>query len=207
MVTFGKRVRRFALTLLPALAALAALAVMAPARADAAGCPGQSLAQTFQRWADPAWYTPLPDAGFEAGSETWNLRTAANVVAGNEPYYVGARDDRRSLSLALDGSATSAALCVGLGHPTIRFFARNTGSAAATLAVSVQFRDLRGNQRSTPIGLITAGPRWEPTPPLPVTVNALALLTAQDVHFGFSPASGRGEWSVDDVYVDPYGKG
>jgi hypothetical protein len=201
MVTFSRRARRIALALLPALA------VMAPGRADAAGCPAQPLAQTFQRWADPGWYTPLPDSGFEAGAGAWTLRGGANVAAGNERYHVGASGDRRSLALPLNSSATSAALCIGAGHPTIRFFARNTGAAQATLAVSVEFRDNRGMPRSLGIGLITAGAAWEPAPPLPVTVNTLALLCVHEARFAFAPATGRGEWSIDDVYVDPYGKG
>ena len=59
MLTLTRRVRRIALALLPALA------LMTPARAGAVGCAGQSLAQTFLPWTDPAWYTPLPDSGFE----------------------------------------------------------------------------------------------------------------------------------------------
>jgi hypothetical protein len=30
---------------------------------------------------------------------------------------------------------------------------------------------------------------------------------AQYARFAFTPADTRGEWAIDDVYVDPYGKG
>jgi hypothetical protein len=180
---------------------------MTPARAGAVGCAGQSLAQTFLPWTDPAWYTPLPDSGFEWTFGAWTLARGAHLVAENEPYYVDSPDDQWSLQLPAGSSAVSAAQCVGVGHPTIRFFARNTGASEATLSVSVVFLDAVGTERSLPIGAITAGPAWAPTPPLPVTVNTLSLLGVQAARFAFDPSDGGGVWSIDDVYVDPYGKG
>jgi hypothetical protein len=56
-----------------------------------------------------------------------------------------------------------------------------------------------------PIGLVLAGPAWTPTAPLPLTANLLAVLGEQQVAFRFAAAGG--EWSIDDVYVDPYRKG
>ena len=38
-------------------------------------------------------------------------------------------------------------------------------------------------------------------------VNLLTLLHSSDVQFVFTPLDGAGDWSVDDVYVDPYSKG
>jgi hypothetical protein len=54
--------------------------------------------------------------------------------------------------------------------------------------------------------VITAG-EWAPTPLLPVVLNALSLLRSQSVAYRFAPADDSGRWWIDDVYVDPYGKG
>jgi hypothetical protein len=190
------------------LAFLATLAVLAlPGPALAAGCPDQPLARTFQPWLDPAWYMAAPDGGLEAGGEGWALGGGAAVVAGNEPFYAGDRGDARSLALPAGASATTPAVCVGVEHPTLRFFARNTGSPVSTLAVSVVFRDLLGRQRSLPVGAVAAGGEWAPTPVVPVVVNLLSVLGDQQVAFRFTALDDGGEWTIDDVYVDPYKKG
>jgi hypothetical protein len=36
---------------------------------------------------------------------------------------------------------------------------------------------------------------------------AVAALEPQQVSFRFAPADGLGRWTIDDAYVDPYGKG
>jgi hypothetical protein len=197
--------RSLGLILLLILGALAILALPGPAHA--AGCPDQPLARTFQPWLDPAWYVAAPDGGLEAGADGWTLGGGAAVVAGNEPFYVGDRGDARSLALPPGASATTPEICIGVEHPTLRFFARNTGSAASGLAVSVVFRDLLGEQHSLPVGVIAAGDEWAPTPVVPVIVNLLSLLGDQQVAFRFTALDDRGEWTIDDVYVDPYKKG
>jgi hypothetical protein len=173
-----------------------------PGVAHASGCPEQPLARTFQPWLDPAWYAAAPDGGLEAGAAGWTLDGGAAVVSGNEPFLVGGRDDSRSLALPPGASATTPEVCIGVEHPTLRFFARNTGSPTSTLAVSVVFRG-----RTLSVGAIAAGPEWAPTPVVPVAVNLLSLLGDQQVAFRFTALGERGEWTIDDVYVDPYKKG
>ena len=164
--------------------ALAALA-FAPAGALASGCPEQPLSQTFRPWLDVAWYVPAPNGGFEGGSEDWDLKAGAAVVDGNEPFLSG----DRALALPSGASATSAPMCIGIEHPTIRLFARNTGAPSSALAVSVVFRDpLLGSQRTLPVGVIGAGD------------------SDQRVAFRFTAVDDRGEWTIDDVWVDPYKK-
>jgi hypothetical protein len=182
--------------------ALAALA-LAPSGAHASGCPEQPLSQTFRPWLDVAWYVLAPNGGFEGGSEDWDLKGGAAVVDGNEPFLSG----DRALALPGGASATSAPMCIGIEHPTIRLFARNTGAPAAALTVSVVFRDpLLGSQRTLPVGVIGAGDSWSPTPIVPVGVNLLSLARDQQVAFRFTAADDRGEWTIDDVWVDPYKK-
>ena len=188
---------------LAGILALAALAFAGPTSALASGCPAQPLSQTFLPWLDVAWYVPAPNGGFEGGSEDWSLTGGAALVDGNNPYLSG----EHALALPSGASATTAPMCIGVEHPTIRLFARNTGAPSSTLAVSVVVSDpLLGVTRSLPIGLIGAGDSWSPTPVLPVVVNLLSLLGNQQASFRFTALDDRGEWTIDDVYVDPYKK-
>jgi hypothetical protein len=152
-----------------ALAALALL-VLLPTAARADDCSGQALDRTFLPWGDPALYTPVPADWTQAGG---------------------------SVSLPAGSSATTEPLCIGLGHPTVRFFARNTGNPLSLLRVSAVVGDTE-----LPIGLVPAGREWAPSPPLLLAVN---LLGADSVAFKFDADGGN--WSVGDVYVDPYSKG
>jgi len=181
--------RGLVLFLLLMAGALAILALPGPAHA-AAGCDEQQLTRPFLPWLDVAWYTPVPDA--------WTLDDGAATTAGGGPLSPDS-----ALSLPAGSSATTESMCVSLAHPTLRFFARNTGSPTSALAVSVIFRDLLGIRRELPVGVVGAGDSWAPTPVLPVVAN----LVSDDVAFSFTPLDARGEWTIDDVYVDPYKKG
>jgi hypothetical protein len=188
--------------------ALAVLALgAAEARPAQAACPAVPLAQKFLPWADVGWYEPVPDAGLEAGGTVWTFSAGARVIAGNESYFVGSNSDTRSLRVPRGGSATTASMCLDLGRPTIRFFVRNEGSPYAKLTVSAVIGDPRGEARTVPIGVITAGRGWAPSPPLAVVANALSLLPLAGTAFRFTPADNSADWVIDDVYVDPYGKG
>jgi hypothetical protein len=173
----------------------------------AAGCPAQPAAQTFLPWLDPAWYVAAPDGGLERRAAGWSLVAGAVVEDTNEPYQVGGADDRRSLALPRGSAATTAPMCIGAEHPTIRFFVRNAGSPDSALRVSVAFRDSDGHWQSLAIGVVTGSSAWVPSPVLPVVVNLLSLVGDQQAAFRFAPGDDRGDWAIDDVYVDPYGKG
>jgi hypothetical protein len=190
--------RRFGPAGILALAALA----LAPSSAGASGCPQQSLSQTFLPWMDVSWYVPARNGGFEGGDADWTLTGGAEVVGGSNPYLAG----DHSLALPGGASATTAPMCIGVEHPTIRLFARNTGAPLSTVTVSVVFSDLLGVTRSLPVGLIGAGDTWSPTPVMPILVNLLSLTGDQRVAFRFTAADDGGEWTIDDVYVDPYKK-
>jgi hypothetical protein len=181
--------------LLAAAGALAALALAAP-QARAA-CPAQPLDRTFLPWLDLAFYQEAPDGGFEDGG-AWTLAGGAAIVAGNQPYLAGSK----SLDLPAGASATTAPICVTVAHPTVRFFARNTGSASAPLTVTVKFKTLAGLPVELPVGTVLGGAEWQPTLPLPLVGNLLS----DEVRFTFTPAAGSA-WQVDDVYIDPYSKG
>ena len=166
-------------------------------------CPGQVLSQPFQRWLDPMSYTLVPGGSFEGGATGWHLNGSARVVSGNEPWHVRAAGDDQSLRIPSGSSAVSAPICVGLEHPTLRFFAKKNSGLLSTLAVSAIVQLQAGGQLEVPIGAVLAG-SWTPTPPYLYLGNLLPLLPGQytPVTFRFTPLLG-GDWQVDDVYVDP----
>ena len=193
-------------TLTRGLAVLTVVAALggAPAAAHAASCPDPVVAQVFFPWLDPDW--SVPDGGVEHGGQGWTLAGGAAIVQGNEPYHVAGGHDHQSLVLPAGSAAVTPPVCISVDHPALRFFARNTGAAASVLGVSVIFHGLDGSVTSLSIGQLASGAGWAPTPVVPVTVNLLSLLGDQWVSFGFAPIDTSGDWQIDDVYVDPYGK-
>jgi hypothetical protein len=178
-----------------------------PLVSSASGCGSETLEQPFMRWADPAKYFLVPDGSFTGGGAGWQ-RSGADIVAENQPHT--SHDDGAPAALELKGhdSATSPAVCVGIQHPTMRFFARNTGSLLGTLRVEVLFEDAGGNVRSLPIGLVAGLGGWSPSLPMPVLANLLTLLSNDRtaVAFRFTAQGLGSSWRIDDVYVDPWGK-
>jgi hypothetical protein len=195
------------------MAGAVTVALAAPAQAgvlvsDAKNCADQGpSARVFQPWLDLAQYVPAP-GGYAESAAGWDLDAGARVVAGNEPWKVGGKSHVSSLLLPAGSRATTDVMCVGLDHPTLRFFAKRTsGTLLNSLSVEVQFEALGGLLKSLPIGVVLSGGQWQPTLPSVVVANLLPLLpNAQTpVRFRFTPV-GRANWQIDDVYVDPWAR-
>jgi hypothetical protein len=201
--------------LLLVAAAVTLATVLAPGTASAGilvntesakNCTTQVLEQPFTRWGDSAQYTLVPGGNFESGAPAWTL-SKAKVVSGNESFYARSKNDSRSLSLGASGVATSRPVCVGLEHPTMRFFARNSGLLTSTLSVEVLFQTSLGAVLSLPIGVVPSlNSKWQVTLPLPVVANLLPLLPNQKtaIAFRFRALGLLGNWQIDDVFVDPH---
>ena len=195
---------------LATVAAVVGLGVLAPgAQAgllveSATSCPTERLEQPFLRWLDPFQYVLAPNGTLES-TAGWRL-SGARTVLGNEPFYVHGTGERYSLLLPTGSSATTSTFCVGLEYPTVRLFARNTGSLLSLLRVEVLIRDNLGLLRAVPIGAQAGTSKWAPTLPLPILANLLPLLPGErtPVALRFTPLGLGGSWQIDDVYVDPY---
>jgi hypothetical protein len=188
--------RRAAVT---CLAACGLIAAPANAAAPEAGCPVTPTTTPFAPWGDVSEYVLAPGGDFEERGSTWTFAGDARAVEGNEPFQVGAPTDHLSLSLPARGSATTAQMCIGVEHRTLRFFAQASGRSGS-LRVEVVYA---GHART--IGTIDAATAWAPTDVLPTIVNELAPAqgNAIDVAFRFTPR-GSASWTIDDVYVDPF---
>ena len=200
--------------LFPASLIACATAFVAAAPAQAVNlkslltCPSETVVQPFTPWGDTSSYTLATGGNFESGAAGWAYTGAAKIVSGNETYYVGSKKDSHSLSLPSGSSATTGAMCAGITNPDFRFFVKNTGSSTSTLAVSVIYETALGLQVTAPVASLTAGSSWSVSPKIPILVNLLPLLpgNASPVAFTFTP-QGSGNWSIDDLYVDPWNRG
>jgi hypothetical protein len=200
--------RRVLLVATTSLVAFAASA--APTYADelvdsAMPCADQTLERPFAPWLDPASYTLAPDGTMENGAPSWSFDGGAGLTDGNEPYFVHAPGESTSLALPSGSRATSGAMCVGVEHPTMRFFAKRTGgSALGVLRVDVLYHDAAGTTRSLPVGAVTGNGSWAPSAPVPVVANVLSLLSGGTTTIAFRFVPVASSWSIDDVYVDPF---
>jgi hypothetical protein len=177
-----------------------------PLVSSATSCDEQVLEQPFLQWMDVAHYVLAPGGTFESGATGWALSGGAYVVSGDEPFDVHAAGETQALALPAGSSATSGSICVGIEHPTLRIFARNTGVVTSTLKVDVLFEDATGTVRSLTIGTLTGSSSFQPSVLMPLVVNLLPLLPDERtaVAFRFTPQGSMGSWRIDDVYVDPY---
>ena len=191
---------------LAAFALVLGAAVLAPATASAA-CPDRPIAREFARWLDPINYTLVPGGDFESGAAGWKLTGGARIVAGNEPFYLRAASDRRSLHLPAGSSATSPFVCVELLDPVARFVSRNRGSLLGVLTVEALIRTPLGTI-ALPGGVDAVLSGWHPSLPVLVAGNLVSGLNLHDgtaeVAFRFRTTGLFAAWQVDDVFVDPF---
>jgi hypothetical protein len=184
-----------------ALAGGASAQAATAARSGGIVCANQPLSRPFLRWLDPANYVLFQNGSLETANG-WSLSGGARLVAGNESFSVNSSRDRTSLSLPARSSATSPPMCITLLHPTLRFFAVNSGAPTSILEVDAIVK-LAGIRLSLPIGLVLAGSDRRPTLPLPFLTNLLAPVSGT-VSFRFTPLGNSSGWRIDDVYLDPY---
>jgi hypothetical protein len=169
--------------------------------ASAPSCAEQPLEQPFKRFGDNAHYTLVPGGTFEQGAPGWSL-SRANVGSGNESFFVHGAGESRSLTISPGGVATSPTMCVGLEHPTMRFFAKSSGLLPVA-TVSVLVETSLGVVLEVPLGPITPGTKWHATPRYVVLANLLPLLPNSYTPVAFRFRAVTGTWTIDDVYVDP----
>jgi hypothetical protein len=189
----------FARTLVSLFFASLVLAPLGSAANPLTGsCSGQQAVQPFLPWLDSASYVLVGGGTFESNSPSWQTN-GATTVAGNEPFYANAATDIDALSLPAGSSAVSTPLCTTLLHPTLRFFVRNTGNPLGQLEVEAIADGI-----SVPIALVLANGAWQPSLPYPILLNALAPLNGGQANVSFRFTAQGGDWTIDDVYVDPY---
>jgi hypothetical protein len=187
-----------------AVAAAALFAAPASALTEVSpGCPAVPMVQPFTPWQDVADYMLAPDGDLEGGATSWLLQGGARTVEGNEPFNVGRTADHTSLQLPAGSSATTAPMCIGVEHRTMRFFASAAKSGA--LVVTATYTKRNGTVKSVRLGAARGTTAWAPSDVLPMRVNEKAenFDNALWVTLTFTPR-GADAWLIDDVYIDPF---
>jgi hypothetical protein len=186
--------------------ALLALAVFA---GSAQACSYSGAKTVFSPWGDQHNYVLAPDGGFEAGGSGWQLNRGAAVVEGNESYYLNDAHDSKSLSLPAGSSAVSPPVCMAIDTPSFRLVAHNNGDPSSQLRVEAAYK-LLGLIRTKTVGTLSAGSAWAPTQSVSTVLTLSTLvgtLIPSAIEIRFTPLDSRGQWQVDDVYIDPFRRG
>jgi hypothetical protein len=174
-------------------------------------CQQRQIENPFTAWSDTADYFLIPDGNAYDSANVWEDISAASVAAENQTYSAYTDEDS-SVQVTDGGSATTAMVCVDPDTPTMRFFVRSNGDTGGTLHVSVLYEDELGDPQSVGIGDLdaaTVGDEWTPSPALDISAPLVSVLDGgmAPVWFVFSAEGEDSSFLVDDVYVDPYGKG
>ena len=174
-------------------------------------CTERIIERPFAAWDDNADYFLIKegDLGSDANYD-WNLGSG-ELTAENNPFSQYATEES-SLSLGEGDSAESPTFCVTVDDPTMRFFVRNTGAETGTLNVDAVYLDENFDEHTFRLGTLTsqdAGDAWAPSPVLELAAPLVELLDDGEtpVTLRFTAEGEGSSWLVDDVYVDPYGKG
>jgi hypothetical protein len=165
------------------------------------GCPGQVLEYPFAPWEDGAPYTLMPDGDLTQGGAGWDLG-GAEIVDDNEPWYVHGGDTPAAVRLDTGDVVTTPPICITPDHPTMRFFVRDSGGDYGTLTVDAVLPDGLALPIEVMFGM-DEGDAWAPSAVVPIFAN----LVTDTVRFRFSAVGSDSAWVIDDVFVDPYGKG
>lgn len=192
----------------PAASALAAVLALFVFVGSAQGaCNYTGAEPVFSPWSDSRFYVLAPDGGFEAGGLGWSLRNGAQVVAGNESFYLNESTDSRSLSLPAGSSAVSPPICMSLDTPIFRMIARNGGDPTSRLKVEAVYK-LLGLLQTKTVSTV-AGAGWAPTQPMSTVLTLSTIvgtLIPSSIQIRITPLDNRGQWQVDDLYIDPFAR-
>lgn len=173
-------------------------------------CGQRVIEHPFTQWNDTADYFLNRQGDVSGGATDWDLGTG-EIVAENNPFSLHA-DETASVGLTEGDAAVAPMVCVGIDTPTMRFFVRNPGAATGTLKVDVLYEDDSYTMHSLPIATLTsadAGDAWTPGPIVDLIAPLVPIFVDGEtpVWFQFTAEGEGSHWLVDDVYVDPYGKG
>jgi hypothetical protein len=180
--------------------AAATTTAMAGSPLQFGACDDAVLTQPFAAYGDLASYKLVPGGDFEAGAPGWGF---ANGGATGD----GGRSGEAAV-LPAGASVTSPATCVNAAYPKMRFFARTTsGGPSSALRVDLLYRDGALGLIPLPIGLVTQSGDWTPTRPIVTLALAAGAVNGGQASLALRFTALRGNWAIDDVFVDPYSRG
>jgi hypothetical protein len=182
-------------------AAASALALAAALPAAAAACTVSTASETqaVAHYGDSSWYTLAPGGSFVSSAPGWTL-THTTIQNGGSSFP-------DALTIAPNGTAITAPICVSSETPTFRFFGRQDGGYYAEVNVNVLWTNTNGQAEDVTAGGGNVGSSWAPSG----VYDLGAMLPTESgntfsVRLQFIPASTGGAVQIDDLYVDPYSR-
>jgi hypothetical protein len=182
--------------------------------ASAPSCDNGATSQPFAGFGDDNDYVRVPGGDFESGGQGWSLGRAA-VVSDQQPWTAPGASGNGALSIPAAGTVVAPTVCVGIEHPSMRFFAHRSGggllAGLSQLVVTARVETSLGLVVEVPVGTISSlsnTTKWNPTPTQVVLPSLLPLLPGEHtpIQFRFTAVGSNG-WVIDDVYVDPRCRG
>lgn len=187
------------------VSAIALLATAAFA-GSATACSYSGAEKVFSPWGDQRNYVLAPDGGFEGGGAGWTMNRGAKVVEGNESFFLNDPSDTKSLALPAGSSAASPPVCMSIDTPSFRLLARNSGDPSSRLRVEAVYK-LLGLVRTKTAGTLSAGSAWGPSQSVSTVLTLSTIvgtLIPSAIEIRFTPLDAKGNWQVDDLYIDPF---
>lgn len=186
-----------------ALAASAALiAVSAFCSFAQAACSYPDAAQVFAPWKDSGYYQLAPEGGFEAGASGWTLEDGASLVSDDGQRLHEGVQEETAVRLPFGASATSPPVCVDETTPNFRVMIRNLGKEGK-LRVTVTYEGTRKPTKARDSDIHSGQEGWVPSPSLKLQTDKEEERVAR---ITFRAKDPKGEYLVDDLYVDPFAR-
>jgi hypothetical protein len=173
-------------------------------------CEDRDIENPFTAWDDYSDYFLIRGGDVSNLAPDWSFD--GGEVVEDQSTYSAHGEESASASLGAGDSVTAPSVCVSLDDPTMRFSVKNPGATTGTLKVEALYTDENFDTQAIELGTLTsedAGDEWTPSPILELAAPLDALLQdgVTPVRFRFTSEGEDSAWLVDDVYVDPYGKG
>jgi hypothetical protein len=215
-----KRIRRFQSAVIAAALALAVTAPASWARHTGSGSSGSGsegvavdctpgpVSQAFAEFGDPNWYYLAPGGDFEGGP-SWDTSGYSGLLPFSSPLnLLGVSIGNQSLGLGRNAVATSPVFCVTSNEPHVRMVvASNSSGGDRELEITVRLHDADGDVTDKSERKLEAYEyrgTWKPSKYIYLRTDELrpgetALMDLR--------VRSRGEWAIDDVFIDPYRRG
>ena len=160
-------------------------------------CQDPVVVNPFTSFGDVRDYVLAPFGDFESATlDGWSFEGGAGIVADE--------DGNRSLDLPAGSAATSPAMCIDLNYPTVRFFVRNMLQDDADLKVQVMYVDHAKAYQPHDVMKLKAKRAYGLTKDIKIDPQRGGKDAGwRRVSFRFIAQKDKGDFHVDNLYVDP----
>jgi hypothetical protein len=97
---------------------------------------------------------------------------------------------------------------MSLDTPVFRMFARNTGDPSSRLRVEATYK-LLGLLRTKTVSTVAASSNWAPTQQMSTVLTLSTIvgtLIPSAIQIKITALDSKGQWQVDDLYIDPFAR-